>query len=73
MLDANTLIFAAGNLVELLNIQTKEQKYIRSTGGGGIGAITVSTKRIIFSVCVIQDVVQAHILDGSPNAPVYFY
>ncbi|XP_022090775.1 cilia- and flagella-associated protein 44-like isoform X2 [Acanthaster planci] len=51
MLDANTLIFAAGNLVELLNIQTKEQKYIRSTGGGGIGAITVHPSSKYFAVC----------------------
>ncbi|XP_038057956.1 cilia- and flagella-associated protein 44-like isoform X2 [Patiria miniata] len=51
MLDANMLIFAAGNLVELLNIQTKEQKYIRSTGGGGIGAITVHPSSKYFAVC----------------------
>jgi hypothetical protein len=42
MLDEHTFCFAAGNLVQLLNLNTKEQKYIRSTSGGGIGAITVS-------------------------------
>jgi hypothetical protein len=35
-------MFAAGNIVELLNLHTKEQTYIRSTSGGGIGAIAVS-------------------------------
>ena len=42
MIDDNTIIFAAGNVVQLLDLQTKEQRYIRSTSGGGIGAITVS-------------------------------
>ena len=43
MLDENTAVFAAGNTVQLLNLQTNEQKYIRSSSGGGVGAITVST------------------------------
>ena len=41
MVDEWTTCFAAGNVVELLNLQTKEQTYIRSTSGGGIGAIAV--------------------------------
>ncbi|XP_033641081.1 cilia- and flagella-associated protein 44-like isoform X3 [Asterias rubens] len=51
MLDANTLIFAAGNVVELLDIQTKEQRYIRSTSGGGIGALAVHPSSKYFAVC----------------------
>ena len=43
MIDENTALFAAGNVVELLNLETKEQTYIRSTSGGGIGALAVST------------------------------
>ena len=44
MIDEWTACFAAGNVVELLNLETKEQKYIRSTSGGGIGAIAVRTR-----------------------------
>ena len=43
MLDTDTALFAAGNLIQLLNLRTKEHKYLRSTSGGGIGAIAVST------------------------------
>lgn len=42
LLDERTVCFAAGNYVMLLDLQTKEQRYLRSTSGGGIGAITVS-------------------------------
>ena len=42
MLDTHTCVFAAGNVVQLLNLQTKEQRYLRSTSGGGIGALAVS-------------------------------
>ena len=50
MLDEHTVCFAAGNLVQLLNLNTKEQKYIRSTSGGGIGAITVHPSQKYFAV-----------------------
>ncbi|XP_046572732.1 cilia- and flagella-associated protein 44-like isoform X2 [Haliotis rubra] len=49
MLDSNTLIFIAGNLVQLLDINTKEQRYIRSTSGGGIGALAVHPSRKYFA------------------------
>ena len=42
MLDEETLIFIAGNFIQLLSIKTKQQTYLRSTSGGGIGAIAVS-------------------------------
>jgi cilia- and flagella-associated protein 44 len=42
ILDPETLIFSAGNMVQILNIKTKEQKYLRTTGGGAVGAIAVS-------------------------------
>ena len=42
MMDTNTCVFAAGNFVELLNLNTREQSYLRSTSGGGIGALAVS-------------------------------
>ncbi|KAK6165219.1 hypothetical protein SNE40_023570 [Patella caerulea] len=50
MLDQYTLLFMAGNLVQLMNIQTKELTYIRSTSGGGIGAIAVHPSRKYFAV-----------------------
>ena len=40
-LDDRTLMFIAGNLLLLLDISTKEQRFLRSCSGGGIGAITV--------------------------------
>ncbi|XP_033126041.1 cilia- and flagella-associated protein 44-like [Anneissia japonica] len=50
MLDGNTLLFIAGNMVQLLNIVTKEQKYLRSTSGGGIGAIAVHPSGKYFAI-----------------------
>ncbi len=41
ILDPETLIFSAGNLVVILNIRTKEQKYLKTLGGGAVGAIAV--------------------------------
>ncbi|KAM7393288.1 hypothetical protein PAMA_008099 [Pampus argenteus] len=40
LLDDRTLIFIAGNLLVLLDISTKEQRYLRSCSGGGISSIT---------------------------------
>ncbi|VDH98316.1 Hypothetical predicted protein [Mytilus galloprovincialis] len=48
LLDDHTVCFAAGNLVQILDLNTKEQKYLRSTSGGGIGAITV---RFMLALC----------------------
>uniref|UniRef100_W5L5L2 Cilia- and flagella-associated protein 44 n=1 Tax=Astyanax mexicanus TaxID=7994 RepID=W5L5L2_ASTMX len=39
LLDESTLAFVAGNMLVLLDIHTKEQRYIRSCSGGGIGII----------------------------------
>ena len=35
-------MFSAGNTFQILNLKTKEQVNIRSTSGGGIGALAVS-------------------------------
>lgn len=48
LLDDNTLIFIAGNLVVLLDVDSREQRYLRSCSGGGIGAITVSRQKSFF-------------------------
>ncbi|XP_052060229.1 cilia- and flagella-associated protein 44-like isoform X9 [Mytilus californianus] len=50
LLDDHTVCFAAGNLVQILDLITKEQKYLRSTSGGGIGAITVHPSQKYFAV-----------------------
>ena len=42
MLDAENILFAAGNVVQILNISLGQMKYIRTIGGGGVGAIAVS-------------------------------
>ena len=44
ILDKDVVVFAAGNYVQIINLKSKEHKYIRSTSGGGIGAITVSVQ-----------------------------
>lgn len=36
------VIYAAGNLVVLLDLDTQQQTCFRSLGGGGIGALAVS-------------------------------
>ncbi|TNN86390.1 Cilia- and flagella-associated protein 44 [Liparis tanakae] len=50
LLDDRTLVFIAGNLLILLDISTKEQKYIRSCSGGGIGSITAHPSKEYFAV-----------------------
>ena len=42
LIDSDTLIFSAGNLVQILNVNTKEQKYLKTTSGGAVGAIRAS-------------------------------
>ena len=36
------MMFIAGNLVEIVNMRTFQHTYLRSTSGGGIGALVVS-------------------------------
>ncbi|KAM3599542.1 uncharacterized protein V6R79_007770 [Siganus canaliculatus] len=50
LLDDTTLIFIAGNLLVLLDISTKEQRYLRSCGGGGISSITTHPSKQYFAV-----------------------
>ncbi|XP_068191495.1 cilia- and flagella-associated protein 44-like [Antennarius striatus] len=50
LLDDRTLIFIAGNLLVLLDLSTKKQRYLRSSGGGGIGSITVHLTKKYFAV-----------------------
>ncbi|XP_077441864.1 cilia- and flagella-associated protein 44-like isoform X2 [Vanacampus margaritifer] len=42
LLDDRTLVYIAGQLLILLDVCTKQQKYLRSCSGAGIGAITVN-------------------------------
>ncbi|XP_037341186.2 cilia- and flagella-associated protein 44 [Pungitius pungitius] len=50
LLDDRTLIFIAGNLLVLLDISTKEQRYLRSCSGGGIGSIAAHPSKEYFVV-----------------------
>ncbi|XP_067268183.1 cilia- and flagella-associated protein 44 [Chanodichthys erythropterus] len=50
LLDEHTLVFIAGNLLILLDVHTKEQRYIRSSSGGGIGAIMTHPSKQYFTV-----------------------
>uniref|UniRef100_A0A4W3IB69 Cilia- and flagella-associated protein 44 n=1 Tax=Callorhinchus milii TaxID=7868 RepID=A0A4W3IB69_CALMI len=48
LLDEQTIMYVAGNLVVLVNIKTKEHKYVRSSSGGGIGIVHPS--RMYFAI-----------------------
>ncbi|MEQ2272220.1 hypothetical protein XENORESO_016893 [Xenotaenia resolanae] len=50
LLDETTLMFIAGNLLVLLDVSTKQQRYLRSCSGGGIGALAVHLTREFFTV-----------------------
>ncbi|XP_077352720.1 cilia- and flagella-associated protein 44-like isoform X2 [Festucalex cinctus] len=50
LLEDRTLIFIAGQMLILLDVTTKQQKYIRSCSGGGIGAIGVHPSQEYFVV-----------------------
>ncbi|CAF0711556.1 unnamed protein product [Brachionus calyciflorus] len=50
LIDEETLIFSAGNVVELLNIRTREQRYLKTVSGGAVGAISVHPSRKYFAV-----------------------
>jgi len=43
------MMFVAGNLVEIVNLRTFEHKYLRSTSGGGVGALIVSYPSVVCS------------------------
>ncbi|KAI4887997.1 hypothetical protein NFI96_034666, partial [Prochilodus magdalenae] len=50
LLDENSLAFVAGNTLVLLDIHTKEQRYIRSCSGCGIGTIMAHPSRSYIAV-----------------------
>uniref|UniRef100_A0A8C4IP88 Cilia- and flagella-associated protein 44 n=1 Tax=Dicentrarchus labrax TaxID=13489 RepID=A0A8C4IP88_DICLA len=64
LLDERTLIFIAGNLLVLLDVSTKEQRYLRSCSGGGIGSITAHPSKEYFVVAE---------KGNQPNIIVYEY
>ncbi|XP_051813628.1 cilia- and flagella-associated protein 44-like isoform X2 [Acanthochromis polyacanthus] len=64
VLDDKTLIFVAGNLLVLLDISTKEQRYLRSCSGGGIGSIAVHPSKEYFAAAE---------KGNQPNIIVYEY
>ncbi|XP_038610697.1 cilia- and flagella-associated protein 44 isoform X3 [Tachyglossus aculeatus] len=50
LLDPRTFLYVAGNQLVILDMKTKEQKYLRSTSGGGIGNIAVHPAKTHFAV-----------------------
>ncbi|XP_066555153.1 cilia- and flagella-associated protein 44 [Amia ocellicauda] len=50
LLDEHTLGFVAGNLVVFLDLRSKEQRYLRSCSGGGIGIIMVHPSKEFLAV-----------------------
>ncbi|XP_074546967.1 cilia- and flagella-associated protein 44 [Halichoeres trimaculatus] len=64
LLDDRTLMFIAGNLLVLLDVSTKEQRYLRSCSGRGIGSITAHPSKEYFAGAEKGD---------HPNIIVYEY
>ncbi|KAM6977661.1 cilia- and flagella-associated protein 44 [Aplochiton taeniatus] len=50
LLDERTLAFVAGNLLVLLDVRTKEQRYLRSCSGGSIGTVMAHPSKTYFAV-----------------------
>ncbi|XP_019303927.2 cilia- and flagella-associated protein 44 isoform X1 [Panthera pardus] len=50
LLDSSTVMYIAGNQLILLNLKTKEQTYLRSSSGRGIGVIGVHPDKTYFTV-----------------------
>ncbi|XP_040195062.1 cilia- and flagella-associated protein 44 [Rana temporaria] len=50
LLDDQTLLYVAGTVIIILTLKTQEQRYLRSSSGGGIGAVTVHPSRKYFAV-----------------------
>lgn len=50
ILTTDHIVFSTGNIFQILNVKTKEQINLRSTSGGGIGAIAVHPSRKFFAV-----------------------
>ncbi|CAM6106313.1 unnamed protein product [Calypogeia fissa] len=50
-LAPDMLAHSCGNAVHFLNIATKEQTFLKSTSGRGIGAVAVHPQRQCFAVC----------------------
>lgn len=48
VLDDRTLSLIAGNLLVLLDVPTKQQRYLRSCSGGGIGSVAVKLHYMSF-------------------------
>ncbi|XP_007945643.1 cilia- and flagella-associated protein 44 [Orycteropus afer afer] len=64
LLDSNTLMYIAGNQLILLDLKTKNQTYLRSSSGGGIGVIGVHPNKTYFAVAE---------KGSSPNIIIYEY
>ncbi|XP_030059762.1 cilia- and flagella-associated protein 44 [Microcaecilia unicolor] len=50
LMDEQTVMYIAGNLILILNMKTKEQRCLRSCSGGGIGMIKVHSSYQYFAV-----------------------
>ncbi|KAK7895699.1 hypothetical protein WMY93_021024 [Mugilogobius chulae] len=50
LLDEQTLMYIAGNMLVLQDIKSKQQKYLRSSSGQGIGAIATHPDKWCFAV-----------------------
>ncbi|OCT93590.1 cilia- and flagella-associated protein 44 [Xenopus laevis] len=50
LLDNQTLLYVAGPTCIILSVKTQEQRYVRSSSGAGIGAVTVHPSKEYFAV-----------------------
>ena len=72
MLAKDVVVYAAGNLVVLLDLDTQQQTCMRSLGGGGVGALAVSfinpRSHLIFNCknLIKRSIILANVVATSP-------
>uniref|UniRef100_A0A803J8E9 Cilia- and flagella-associated protein 44 n=1 Tax=Xenopus tropicalis TaxID=8364 RepID=A0A803J8E9_XENTR len=64
LLDNQTLLYVAGTTCVILSVKTQEQRYVRSSSGAGIGAVTVHPRKAYFAVAE---------KGNAPNIIIYGY
>ncbi|XP_029636432.1 cilia- and flagella-associated protein 44-like [Octopus sinensis] len=50
LLDNDTVMFATGNIITIINVKTGERSFVRGTSAGGISAIQLHPKKTFFAV-----------------------
>ena len=68
--EGETLIYAAGNYVHMIDMKTMEQTYLPSKGGTGIGAIAVHPKKTYLVVAEVGTMPNVYVYEF-PSLKLY--